>query len=572
MIKKKKVLAVLLVLCLTQGIIGGFYPGSSVSRAVVSDFEGLKKVLETPGNTEISLERDVRIEKKIRVCGNKTLNGNGHSLFRGAGAGSRFGGTLLCVENGEFTLADIRISGGGDSESVQDCLYGRLIDIQGGEVYLEMGAVLCQNRNIRRNHDGGGAVLVKQGGKLVLDGGCIEYNQNVVGGAAVYVERGGSFDMKSGVIQKNRTEGIGAVEGFDGRGGAVYVEGKMKISGGMISQNRAVGYRMGGVVYGGAGGAVFAERSSELRITGGTISKNEAQTGPDLYLRGGSCRVGQKPELESVFLQKGAVITADPSLSESVRIQLIPQIYKNGICLAKTKSASFFVLRKKGGFFLTLDRGRLCLERARRETDAADEKGTDKGQRDKGQKNKKQNDKHVVKEKKQGESKKRNKLKMPSIKTASRYLFESEIRDYTEEDWESELLGNSVVDPGGFEAAAIVFRWEWGGLLANKAGRYTVKISLTGGSFADLEVHIVGDCAQNASQQEKKTYVRFTGTGDSRAGGDTEIWHFGPEEIRNAKKYMSQREDPFSEETNREFLALFGKCRQGERGLLGERE
>lgn len=42
-----------------------------------------------------------------------------------------------------------------------------------------------------------------------------------------------------------------------------------------------------------------------------------------------------------------------------------------------------------------------------------------------------------------------------------------------------------------------------------------------------------------------------------------EEWHFSPRDIKDIKKFMDEREDPFSQETNIEFIRIYQRCRRG---------
>ena len=80
--------------------------------------------------------------------------------------------------------------------------------------------------------------------------------------------------IQGGVITGNKTIGIGAVEGFDGRGGAIYSEGSVWFKGGVISGNMAKGYRKGDICYGGVGGAVYVAKGGSLFVQGGRLTNN----------------------------------------------------------------------------------------------------------------------------------------------------------------------------------------------------------------------------------------------------------------------------------------------------------
>ena len=237
-ISKKRIGRVLIGILLLRGFIG-WIPARCVQGATksVSDFKELKEAMESTEDQEIEITKDIDLMDGLVVRGVKRVKGNNHILKRSQKEQNVFGGTLFLIEKAQLELEEITISGGGKSAVVQSALYGRLIDIDQGKVVLGKGSILCQNCNLNQNHDGGGAVRIHNKGTLLLEGGIIRENQNVTGGAGVRVERGGSFLMNDGELTQNRSAGIGSVEGFDGRGGAIYSEGKVKICGGKITEN-----------------------------------------------------------------------------------------------------------------------------------------------------------------------------------------------------------------------------------------------------------------------------------------------------------------------------------------------
>ncbi len=274
-------IGVTLILCLTLVIFSALNSVNYNSRAAgkAGNFEELKVALESEENEEICLEKDIVIDQEIQVRGKKKIDGNGHMIKRMAGEKISYGGTLFFVKDAELLIQNTKMYGGGTSDVIQKNIYGRLIEIQSGEVVLYSGTVLCANQNVSQNNDGGGAVLVKKNGVLIMEGGTIKGNQNVTKGAGVCVEKGGKFVMNSGEILENKTVGIGPVQGFDGRGGGIYSQGIVEIAGGTIRNNSAKGFVEGSVRYGGVGDAIYAGGKSKLLITGGTISGDVYQVG-----------------------------------------------------------------------------------------------------------------------------------------------------------------------------------------------------------------------------------------------------------------------------------------------------
>ena len=76
------------------------------------------------------------------------------------------------------------------------------------------------------------------------------------------------------------------MEGFDGRGGAIYSEGSVWFKGGVISGNTAKGYRKGDICYGGVGGAVYVAKGGSLYVQGGTLTNNPDERKEQIYADG----------------------------------------------------------------------------------------------------------------------------------------------------------------------------------------------------------------------------------------------------------------------------------------------
>lgn len=563
-------------------------PTETIQAAVmVSSYKELKKELEAPGKAEIDLKSSLVIEDTLYVKGDKSLNGNGYTLSRLHRGGEVFGGTLLVVQEGQLSVHDTILSGGGKDAKVQKKVYGRLMDVQGGEVILESGSVLRENVNQRYNNDGGGAVLVQSGGRLTMNGGEISENQNVFGGAGVHIRQGGNFVMKGGTISGNQSFGIGAVEGFDGRGGAIYNQGKTTISGGSICHNRVKGYTSGGISYGGVGGmlynqgecciqggnladnsasygggAIYSDQGSKLQIMGGMISGNEADLGEGLFLAGGRCRMGGFFYLPSVYLAKGVVLTAEDSLSlKKHQILISPEKYKAGVQLVKIQGKKpalreMFSLERKDTFTLVLQNRGLYIGKKEKPLSGTSSKTTKRV-------------KKTIK-KPAGRSEKDSKEgsvdqsgRKISIRSAPRYLFVGEVGSYTEEKWREELLEGCKIWYGDQKKEEIILQWHWNGLLQNSPGSYQVEVSVEGGDRTVIPVTLV----QESAEEQKAGYVRFQipdtqyeASVEKGEYGPEEVWHFESQDIKDAREFMKGRGDPFSSETNKEFLVRFQRC------------
>ena len=400
--------------------------------------------------------------------------------------------------------------------------------------------------------------------------------------------------MKGGMITGNQSWGIGAVEDFDGRGGAISSRGKVTISGGRICHNRVKGYTSAGVSYGGVGGmlynqgecrilgglikendasygggAVYNDRRSKLQIQGGTICDNDAGLGEGLFLAGGSCRLGNRMTLSSIHLAKGAELTAESGLTVcNGKIAVTLEHYKTGLCVVRAKKIksvlkNSFSLYKKKGYMLICRNNGLYLGKTARKAASVEIKAKTASGEDKGTQKKKSAKKNSGGSGKTKDTVKKAQ-KQPSVRAVPRYFFVWEIDSYTEERWKEELLKECVISCQGQERERMRLRWRWKGLLKNTAGSYPVEVSVNEGKWTVIPVTLV----RESTEREKAGYVRFLDTDmDSETSVESkkdvveEIWHFTPQDISDSKEYMKKRKDPFSSETNQEFLYRFQKCR-----------
>lgn len=653
-------------------------PVQADTRLKVSDFKRLKQELERPGRSHIELAGNIRITAPVYVKGENIIEGKGHSLKRELSKNRTYGGSLFIINGGTLNVKETIISGGGRSRKQTGRVFGPLIEVRNGKFVLGKRGVLRDNINDRSATSGGGAVLVQRNGKFYMYGGEISGNKNVMGGAGVRIESQGKFIMTGGKISGNQSQGLGAVEGFDGRGGAIYNEGKVRISGGEIKNNRAKKFSdtqneyggVGGMLYnrgecwitGGivsdniassGGGAIYTAKQSFLQITGGTIRGNKAVWGKDIFIAGGKCYLAGSPRIETIYLGKDQTVMAGERLRLRRSIVLIPERYEKGLCLVKGGKKKDFLLKKKGHFILCQRKNGLYIERT---GDKVQSKGKPELKLKPKPKSKPgpglkpqlrlnhnplrfyvgeyvgreilcfgiaaadKRDGSLTKNVRiskivypDGEEEKsparldtsragegsiyyqvtnsrgkRGRLraayrvipnKKAVIQVSPRYLFVWEVQHYSLEKWVEVLLANCKIEDDCETRNELRrdLQIEWNGLLANKAGTYTVCLRVRDQqghryymphgkmrrygrgktSKVQIPVTLVG-----SSKDDKKTtegYIRFLPETPIKAP-EGEIWHFKREDIEKAKRYMKKQQNPFSAETNQNFLKIFQYC------------
>ena len=337
----------------------------SYAKVSVYDRDELREELAKPGTQTIELMESITVRKTMKVRGKKILTGPG-SLVRAIAANSAFGGNLLRVESGILTLRNITINGRGDADVLRGKLYGWLVQIDGGTLVIDDGAILKNNKNSTRAADGGGAVRVS-GGVLTMVGGTITGNESVSGGAGVRIESGGFFYMKGGRITGNRVVGRSAVEGFDGRGAGVYNRGTAGLYKGSITANRVSEYRSSGKVYGGVGGGVC--NMGSILLGGTVITGNSSIRGKDVGAIRGNISASGTVNIGEIWLKASVVLHIGNSFGTVKRVLIAPESIKNGVRIAdgvskgKWKRWFRFPSGIKGkGLKLSVDRGVLCLK------------------------------------------------------------------------------------------------------------------------------------------------------------------------------------------------------------------
>ena len=176
----------------------------------------------------------------------------------------------ICWNGGGVNVvgAHLILSGGS--------IYGNTVDSCGAGVYLERstlemtGGIIGGEANIGNSAVSGGGLYLFYSTAQIM-GGVISNNSasaETLGGGGIYVGLGSSAIVSNVNISKNTAH----------YAGGVYVEGRFEINAGAeITENTAEN----------DGGAVWGGHFSDIKMTGGTVSKNTASTnGGGIYTEG----------------------------------------------------------------------------------------------------------------------------------------------------------------------------------------------------------------------------------------------------------------------------------------------
>lgn len=628
--------------------IGSIIPMKRVSALVrVTTNQDLRQVMGREGAERVEIQADVSIDGPVTIRGEKQIDGRGHRLVRSTKKGKIYGGSLFVLQSGRCEWKDVTISGGGKSKAVLGKVFGKLIEVRQGTLVLEKGCVLCDNINDRLAVDGGGALRIGSGGSCLMKAGLIRGNQTRSKGAGVEVAEGGCFTMLGGSVQDNRVIGAGVIEGFDGRGGAIYSRGTLVIKGGSIKRNTAKAYVVESIQYGGAGSAVYAEAGSRMEMSGGVLERNRDDRDCPVWMCG-KLTLSGKPVLERIYLERSVVIRSDNSFRPMDSVMIEPQVYASGVCIAEGKKAPFVLAKKKGYVLVRKGTKTLIVKKKKKASYVAPPRNSNR-KKDREKKRRKRDvgkakirpvirckeseflfyegeevdqdvlltgvsasdpeegnltnkirilrpEKLCTNRTKKGEivyevenekgictrkkvSYRIRKNHPPVVRTAPRFLFLHEVNQYTIQQWKERLLeGCALMDDcenrqelekttivefndiqnigAGYREIRLTVQDQSGHRFYMKKGekkRYgtgnkvTVKIPVT-----------LIDCSEPGT--EDGGHMRFTEPDIQE--GMKEEWFFPSDVIRKIQNFMDTRTDPFSAETNQEFLRLYGKCKR----------
>ena len=163
--------------------------------------------------------------------------------------------------NGNLTLKNITVDGKNIVSETS------LISATG--LTLETGTTIKNGIN---NTYLSGAIQIKIGGNLKIEGGAVTNNQGIYGGA-IHASNNSLITLVNGEITKNKSTNAG---------GAIYTNGNALIVGGEISDNYTIGDNNGGAI------AMIspsdADADTTIIIEGGIISNNSALQGGAIIL------------------------------------------------------------------------------------------------------------------------------------------------------------------------------------------------------------------------------------------------------------------------------------------------
>ena len=493
------------------------FPISSQAKVIVKSYQELKEELGYEGSRQIEIGADISLTGPITIRGSKKIDGKGHVLERSKVKGRVYGGTMFLMLGTRCDWENVTVSGAGKANNVVGKVFGRLLEARQGKTILGSRCIWKNNINDRLAVDGGGALWVKKGAQCHIQGGEISHNENVSRGAGVRVEKGAQLVVEKGRLVSNVVRGIDAAEGFEGLGAAIYNEGKVTIKGGSLEGNRAIAYTNNVASYGGAGGAVY--NRGDCTIMGGAIRNNRAsQRGSAVYsdrhastkLSGGSLLSNWDAENRPIWLGGSCI------LDKNVSIQ---QLYISPYASAKVKkswSAKKKVVIEPSSY----DTGRCILHGAKGNFE---------------------------------------------LKAKSRFQLV-----YKKNGYYIEQVKKQTKKPATSSTASPTVR-----LTRKPTASPTVKptasptVSPTASPTASPTVKPTASptASPTANPTEKpkveiaaQPHIRFTVI--PQTADVVEEWHFSSKAVQEIQRFMDGREDPFSQETNQEFMRRFQKYRR----------
>lgn len=272
------------------------YNGAAIMLAIGDDAAAVPATANIYGG-EISGNYSTGV-KKVDANGNTSqVGGCGAAVYVGKYSSLNMEGGLITGNRGEnygsvlyFNGSTGKFSGGLVTENISRRDGGAIYATSGSSLEITGDVVFSKNQVITGY--GGGICTSKS--TLKISGGTITENKVSAGGAGLYVVDS-VFEMTGGVVSKHDCPNYG---------GGVYLRtSESKITGGKITQNKSYKDGSGLHVYDGkveiggtaeisynvsdkgvGAGASFT-RNCEVRITGGSISNNEAAIGAGVYVQ-----------------------------------------------------------------------------------------------------------------------------------------------------------------------------------------------------------------------------------------------------------------------------------------------
>lgn len=194
-------------------------------------------------------------------------------------------GTSVLVY-GTFNLYAGSIDGQKMGNDARDNQRG--VEVASGATFNMYGGSITRNINHNRNSSTGGGVCVSDGATFTMYAGSISYNEIAPSdssggnGGGVYVAEHATFKMLGGTIDHNKAKS---------KGGGVYLEGRLDLSGSAVISDNEAG--TGGGVYIGSTGYADPNHteneigSAVLNMSDGSITNNKAKgDGGGMYIAG----------------------------------------------------------------------------------------------------------------------------------------------------------------------------------------------------------------------------------------------------------------------------------------------
>lgn len=527
------------------------------------------------------------------------------------------GGGALRIQSGAQCIIN-----GGELARNENVSCGAGVRIEkGGRVTIYGGKIM--NNQVRgaaavKGFEGLGAAIYNEG-ELRIRGGVIKGNRAIAystagrryGGAGGALYNRGICVISGGVIQDNYASQ---------RGGAIYTEAPsvLEITGGRTEANRddeKRPIRLSGSCMLGKSASVeqlYVAASANVIVNNNWRSKKQVVVEPHSYeaglclLRGGRGNFVLKKraewmlkrEKDGYYIAKKGKKKKDEKRGKAIKgngknedrqrvkpVKKLPKgpriqcerkrlvfyegeyVTKDVLCYgvtARSKSGTALPLKVKGEAF---QNGRLNTEQASagNVTFWAKEAGYQKAE-------------VTVKYKIKGNRK-------PTLKTAPRYLFLDELKGLDREKWKI-LLWEGMDwkdDCCKREDAIVETKVEYSNLNENREGKYIVKGCIRDqyghryymragekrrygrGKSTCFTISITAVERRAYAKENPMPQIRFSPV--SQGGRVREEWHFSREAVTAIQQFMERRENPFSRETNQEFIRRFEKYKR--RGVSG---
>lgn len=503
-------------------------------------------------NENVSCGAGVRIEKggRMTIYGGKIID----NRVRGAGAVKGFEGLGAAIYNeGELKV---------------------------------MGGVIKGNRVIAYSNDGkryggaGGALYNR--GICAISGGFIRDNYASQRGGAIYTERHSVLEISGGNIEANRDDeerpvwlAGSCMLGKSALIRQLYIasSANVTVKKNWKSRKQVVvephSYKKGlCLLRGGKGDFVLKTRTGwvlKRQEDGYYIEKREEKKAKKKnVIKGNSKKEDREPVKRVRKLPKGPRIQCERS-----RL-----VFYEGEYVTKDVLCYGVSAQSKSGTVLPVDVRGKAFQDGRLNTEQASAGSVTFCARENGYQKAEISVNYVIKENRK-----------PTIKTAPRYLFADELKRLDKEKWKTLLWqGMSWKDDcSKWEDVIMETEVECGNLKEIKAGKYIIKGCVRDqyghryymklgekrrygrGKEAPFTITITVVERRAYSKENPMPQMRFSPVLQTEKV--KEEWHFNREDVLAVQQFMEQRGDPFSQETNQEFMRRFEKNKR--RGVSG---